>query len=78
MAATKSAETKNGNRGKANINRHHKNGRFHTKHQNNGQHLNGAHSQAKSETTKQQHQHQHQHVKSTTDFIVEATTADRT
>lgn len=76
MASTKSAETKNGNRGKANINRHHKNGRFHTKHQNNGQHLNGAHSQAKSETTKQQQQHQH--VKSTTDFIVEATTTDRT
>lgn len=57
------------NRGK-NINRHHKNGRNHTKTQNNGKHFNGAHAQAKSK--------KHHHVESTTDFIVEATAADRT
>lgn len=59
------------NRGK-NINRHHKNGRNHTKTQNNGKHFNGAHAQAKSKTSK------HHHVETTTDFIVEAAAADRT
>lgn len=47
-----------------NMNRHHKNGRFHGKGQNNGKQFNGAHTQAKNKTTK----YQHQDVKPATDF----------
>lgn len=65
-AATETKGAASHNRGK-NSNRHHKNGRSHAKTQNNG-----AHAQAKSKNTK------HHHVESTTEFIAEATAADRT
>ncbi|XP_031618414.1 uncharacterized protein LOC116337730 [Contarinia nasturtii] len=60
------------NRGK-NVNRTHKNGRNHAKNHNNGKQFNGAHGQAKNKTAAKHHQ-----VESTTDFIADATAADRT